>query len=333
MSDEDRPKFSADDRISRARERMSMDYEDPAPTRPAAVGGRPTENVLTRFLSSDTGTRRLVYGAAGLGGLLVLGIGGWALVGHHQHGIPIMGPPPVSMRTKPVDPGGMQLDSVAMPDEEGDAKAHPVPAPEKPNPEALAAQYGAQGEGDAGKPEGAPAPATGAEATGTGQAADQQAPAAAPPPADAQNTSAQEETEASSGGEEGDAAAAAQSAESNPKPKPATPVPAKDTAAASKAAPADTKASTVPHGGVEGGKYQVQLAAVQSEDEARKEWSRLKSRYPTLFGDSTPSFVRTEQNNATFYRLRVKGFASVATAREFCSAVRERGMACMVVRQ
>ncbi|GBR55989.1 hypothetical protein AA18889_0427 [Acetobacter senegalensis DSM 18889] len=89
----------------------------------------------------------------------------------------------------------------------------------------------------------------------------------------------------------------------------------------------------MPHGGVEGGKYQVQLAAVQSEDEARKEWSRLKSRYPTLFGDSTPSFVRTEQNNATFYRLRVKGFASVATAREFCSAVRERGMACMVVRQ
>lgn len=331
MSDEDRPKFSADDRISRARERMSMDYEDPAPTtRPTAVGSRLTENVLTRFLSSDTGTRRLVYGAAGLGGLLVLGIGGWALVGHHQHGIAIMGPPPVSMRTKPVDPGGMQLDSVAMPDEEGDAKAHPVPAPEKPNPEALAAQYGAQGKDDSGKSEGASALATGAEGSGAGQVADQQVPAT--PPADTQSTSAQEETETPSGGEEGDAAAA-QSAENNSKSKPTAPVPAKDTAAASKTAPADTKISTVPHGGVEGGKYQVQLAAVQNEDEARKEWSRLKARYPTLFGDSTPSFVRTEQNNATFYRLRVKGFASVATAREFCSAVRERGMACMVVRQ
>ncbi|ATI12749.1 MULTISPECIES: SPOR domain-containing protein [Acetobacter] len=332
MSDEDRPKFSADDRISRARERMSMDYEDPAPTRPTAVGGRPTENVLTRFLSSDTGTRRLVYGAAGLGGLLVLGIGGWALIGHHQHGIAIMGPPPVSMRTKPVDPGGMQLDSVAMPDEEGDPKAHPVPAPEKPNPEALAAQYGAQGESDSAKPEGVPVPATGAEGAGAGHAADQQA--AAAPPADAPSASAQEETEASTSGEEGDTAAA-QSVANNPKPKPDAAVPAKDkdTAAASKAAPADTKTSTVPHGGVEGGKYQVQLAAVQNEDEARKEWSRLKSRYPTLFGESTPSFVRTEQNNATFYRLRVKGFASVATAREFCSAVRERGMACMVVRQ
>ena len=325
MSDEDRPKFSADDRISRARERMSMDYEDPAPTRPSAVGSRPTENVLTRFLSSDTGTRRLVYGAAGLGGLLVLGIGGWALMGHHQHGIAIMGPPPVSMRTKPVDPGGMQLDSVAMPDEEGDPKAHPVPAPEKPNPEALAAQYGAQGGNDSGKTEGAPVPAIGAEGAGA-------EPTAAAPSADAQSTPAQEETEASTGGEEGDAAAA-QSVENNPKPKPATPVPTKDTAATSKAAPADTKTSTVPHGGVEGGKYQVQLAAVQNEDEARKEWSRLKSRYPTLFGDSTPSFVRTEQNNAKFYRLRVKGFASVATAREFCSAVRERGMACMAVRQ
>ncbi|GBR45843.1 SPOR domain-containing protein [Acetobacter pomorum] len=330
MSDEDRPKFSADDRISRARERMSMDYEDPAPTRPTAAGDRPTENVLTRFLSSDTGTRRLVYGAAGLGGLLVLGIGGWALMGHHQHGIPIMGPPPVSMRTKPVDPGGMQLDSVAMPDEEADAKAHPVPAPEKPNPEALAAQYGTQGGSDSGKPEEASAPAAGAE--GAGQGAEQQT--AAAPSASNQNTSAQEETESSTGVDEGDTAAAAQSSESEQKPKPATPAPApvKDTAAASKAAPADTKTSTVPHGGVEGGKYQVQLAAVQTEDEARKEWSRLKSRYPTLFGESTPSFVRTEQNNATFYRLRVKGFASVATAREFCSAVRERGMACMVVR-
>ncbi|WP_242401111.1 SPOR domain-containing protein [Acetobacter okinawensis] len=71
---------------------------------------------------------------------------------------------------------------------------------------------------------------------------------------------------------------------------------------------------------------------MQTEADAQKEWTRLKTRYPTLFGDVTPAFVRTEQNNATFYRLRVQGFGAVADAKDFCSSVRERGMACMVVR-
>lgn len=146
MSDDNKD-FSSDNRISRARERMSTDYDDTLPPRrpagPAGKGGV-ASSVLTQFLSSDAGTRKLVYGAAGLGGLLVLGIGGWALLGHHQSGIPVMGPPPVAMRTKPVDPGGMQLDGVAMPDTPDDGQAHPVPAPEKPNPTALAQQYGQQ---------------------------------------------------------------------------------------------------------------------------------------------------------------------------------------------
>ena len=83
---------------------------------------------------------------------------------------------------------------------------------------------------------------------------------------------------------------------------------------------------------IRSGGYQVQLAALQSDAEARKEWSRLKTRYPTLFGARTPSIVRTEQSSAVFYRLRVAGFDSSADAHAFCATARERGLACMVAR-
>ncbi|MFT8419787.1 MAG: SPOR domain-containing protein, partial [Acetobacter sp.] len=134
MSEDDRPNSTVEERISRARERMSMDYDDKPSTRPAMgsklAGSNRLMELLTTFLGSESGTRRLAYGAAGLGGLLVLGIGGWAVLGHRQSGIPVMGPPPVAMRTKPVDPGGMQLDTLALPETDTDQQGHPVPAPE-----------------------------------------------------------------------------------------------------------------------------------------------------------------------------------------------------------
>ena len=148
MSEDDRPNSTVEERISRARERMSMDYDDKPAPRPATgnklAGNSRLMELVTSFLGSESGTRRLAYGAAGLGGLLVLGIGGWAVLGHHQSGIPVLGPPPVAMRTKPVDPGGMQLDTLALPEADANVQGHPVPAPETPNPAALAAQYGAQ---------------------------------------------------------------------------------------------------------------------------------------------------------------------------------------------
>ncbi|MFT9160127.1 MAG: SPOR domain-containing protein, partial [Acetobacter sp.] len=161
----------ADDRINRARERMTMDYDDAA----EKADPNTLAILLSRFLGNGSATRWLIYGTAGLGGLLVLGIGGWALVRHHQSGIPVIGPPAVSMRTKPVDPGGMQLDSLAPASAADDQGDHPVPAPENPNPAALAAQYGATtppGPAGAatGNPAGNPTGADGAAAP-TGPAA------------------------------------------------------------------------------------------------------------------------------------------------------------------
>lgn len=340
MSDEDRQGSTVEDRISRARERMSMDYEDKPAPRPAMgskVAGNKVMDMVSGFLGSESGTRRLAYGAAGLGGLLVLGIGGWAVLGHHQSGIPVMGPPPVAMRTKPVDPGGMQLDTLALPDADANQQGHPVPAPEKPNPAALAAQYG-------GTPDAAPAGAVPPTADATGghagePAADAAATGAATPepaqPATAPAADGAPLKPVPSAALPAQAGGTAEGAEpAAPEPLKEAPVPTDDVSDGEEAAPvqkqAAQKATTAPRN--TGGKYQVQLAALQTEAEAQKEWARLKTRYPTLFGSVTPAFVRTEQNNATFYRLRVQGFGAVADAKDFCTSVRERGMACMVVR-
>ena len=336
MSEDDRPGSTVEDRISRARERMSMDYDDkPAPrsTTGGKLAGSGLLDMFSNILGSESGTRRLAYGAGGLGGLLVLGIGGWAVLGHHQSGIPVMGPPPVAMRTKPVDPGGMQLDTLALPDADATQQGHPVPAPEKPNPAALAAQYGGQP-----APAGAPAPSTAEDAAKAPAAGAVAADASPPAPAvqagagtsGAALKPVPSDTLPAQGAAVPDAQATA------PEPLKDAPIPTDDASdgeeeAAPVAKPAAKKAVTPPHGATSG-KYQVQLAALQTEAEAQKEWARLKTRYPTLFGSVTPAFVRTEQNNATFYRLRVLGFGAVADAKDFCASVRERGMACMVVR-
>ncbi|MFT8851665.1 SPOR domain-containing protein [Acetobacter orientalis] len=356
-------RFPSDANRGRARERMSADYDDTPPRRSPAAGrtappaGGAVSQALSQFLNSDTGTRRLVYGAAGLGGLLLVGIGGWALVGHHQSGIPVLGPPPVAMRTKPVDPGGMQLDGVTMP-EADDGQAHPVPAPEKPNPTALAAQYGQEAAktdaattaaagaqpqaattaaaGTAGQG-GADSAAKGAEGQGGPTSPDGQAPAQAGADV-AQPTTL---PEAGSGSDDDSAAGDTAAAAAPPAAPARTVTPPKAVAkapvAAAPSAPAKAVAEQLPPPSPvpapTGGKYRVQLAALQSDAQAQQEWSRLKTRYPALFGDRTPVVEKIQRDNAVFYRLRVGGFASTAETRAFCSAVRERGLACAQVHQ
>lgn len=359
--DSPQDRFPSDTNKGRARERMSADYDDTPPTRrpvgrQAPPAGGAVAQALSQFLNSDTGTRRLVYGAAGLGGLLLVSIGGWALVGHHQSGIPVLGPPPVAMRTKPVDPGGMQLDGVTMP-EADDGQAHPVPAPEKPNPTALAAQYGqeaaktdaASNAATGGPAQGAAPVAGAAQGTDAPKGAEPQTQGAGPEGTQVAGEDMQPTTlpEAGSGSEDesaaGDAAAAAVPAVGAAATTPAAP------AKATQAAKAVTKAAPMPSAVAQAvpdklpppspvpapskGKYRVQLAALQTDAQAQQEWSRLKTRYPVLFGDRTPVIEKIQRDNAVFYRLRVGGFASTAETRAFCSAVRDRGLACAQVHQ
>ncbi|GBQ65348.1 SPOR domain-containing protein [Komagataeibacter swingsii] len=135
----------------------------------------------SNLLGDDPLTRRLVYGAAGLGGVLVVAIGGWSLFGHHQGGIPILGPPPGPVRVKPADPGGMQILGAGdgMPADGGVMRLSPPP--EQPQPDAMARQYG-QAAGD-GEPAPAPAQAAPAVPPATPPAADTSASPPAPQPA------------------------------------------------------------------------------------------------------------------------------------------------------
>ncbi|MGY6769185.1 SPOR domain-containing protein [Komagataeibacter xylinus] len=145
-----------------ARERMGTDSNPDlnarAPMEPAddigpratpprgGRGGTDFRALLARFagsslLGDDPLTRKLVYGAAGLGGILVIAIGGWSLFGHHEGGIAVLGPPPGPVRVKPADPGGMQILGA------GDGMAADggvmrlSPPPEQPQPDAMARQY------------------------------------------------------------------------------------------------------------------------------------------------------------------------------------------------
>lgn len=92
-------------------------------------------------------------------------------------------------------------------------------------------------------------------------------------------------------------------------------------------------ASTVappPAGAGTGSATQVQLAAMNSEQGARREWQRLQAALPSLFDQRQPLVEKVEVDGHTFWRLRTGGFANVAAATEFCANVRAKGNGCTI---
>lgn len=136
----------------------------------------------------DPGTRRLALIAGGLGGLLVVVVGGWSLLGHHHDvGIPVIEPEPGPVRSRPVDPGGMQLMSTQVAQTNGPGAQSLAPGPEQAAPQALQAAVDAARRADmpapaprakVDRPPAVPEPAP-ANVTGAGNVA---MPAAAPVP-------------------------------------------------------------------------------------------------------------------------------------------------------
>ncbi|MBE7620179.1 SPOR domain-containing protein [Komagataeibacter sp. FXV2] len=317
-----------EDRLNRQRERMSRDYDEDddigprtpmEPTDadgPTGRGRRGILSSLTRVGSgllggNDPMTRKLLLGAAGLGGLLIVFVGGWSLFGHHQNGIPVIGPPPGPLRVKPTDPGGMQVLGADGPGAgDGGDGAHMAPGPEQPRPDDMARQYGqaetpapAAGDGAAPAQAGPAAPGVQAQPLASAQSDAGPSPAPSPPPQGAPAPQAEATQEEASPDEDEHASAPA---------------------------PAAHHAAAATHAA--GGQYGVQLAALDSEAAAQKSWGRLQRQYASLFGDRQPAIVRAEHNGTVFYRLRVKGFASTAQASAFCQQVKAHGLACNPVR-
>ena len=245
----------------------------------------------------DPGTKLLAMFAGGIGTLLVVVVGGWSLLGHHNSGgIPVIEPPPGPVRVKPVDPGGMQLMGAQAPAaSNGSAAQELAPGPEAPAPEALQQQVDAARQADAPpKPTAAvppaltqsrpPAVATAPAATAPAPPQPLAAPAPVAPPAVHQ------------------------------------PVTSADAApAAGDAASTDSLAAHGP---------EVQLAALDTEAAAQAEWSRLTRQAPGLFASRHPAILRASRGGREFFRLRTGGFANLAEATAFCGQAKAAGVAC-----
>jgi hypothetical protein len=104
----------------------------------------PSYRVPRRHDRHDGNTRRLALIACGIGGALLLLFGAWSLAGSHRGGVPVIQAASGPVRTKPENPGGMQVagqnESILDGDAQPDSKAALAPPPEAPAPQALKAE-------------------------------------------------------------------------------------------------------------------------------------------------------------------------------------------------
>lgn len=80
--------------------------------------------------------------------------------------------------------------------------------------------------------------------------------------------------------------------------------------------------------------YQIQIAAVRSEDKATSEWERLKKKHGDLLGGYTLNVVRADlgADKGIFYRLRAGPIASEDVAKALCGNLAKRKVGCLIVR-
>lgn len=89
-------------------------------------------------------------------------------------------------------------------------------------------------------------------------------------------------------------------------------------------------AAPPPAGAGTGTGTEVQLAAMNSEQGAIREWQQLQNSLPGLFEARQPLVSKVLVDGHTFWRLRTGGFANIAEATSFCAAVRAKGKGCAI---
>jgi hypothetical protein len=243
--------------------------------------------------------------AAGAVGVVILGVGGYALVAHRSHGIPVVEADSSPIRVRPADPGGMVAEGTEESNVGADGKpaaASVAPPAEAPEPGALRAQIAAATRQasvpkpvPAPVPVPAPAPPVVAQALPPAPPAVQRASLSVPPAPSPAPVSAMPETRPA-------AHAAAKV------PAPAVPAPV----------------------GAVSGSMQVQLAALETQEAALAEWQRLAKRMPDLLGPRRPAVVQAQHDGKTIWRLRTGGFSDTAAATTFCTQVRAKGAGCAI---
>lgn len=109
---------------------------------PAAGGHAYRTSYRAQTGRMDGMTRKLLVAAVVLGGALLAGMGGWALLGHRTAAVPVIEADGRPLRVKPANAGGMQVagaDEQVMGDQAGRPQAM-APRTEAPAPQALRAQ-------------------------------------------------------------------------------------------------------------------------------------------------------------------------------------------------
>ena len=78
--------------------------------------------------------------------------------------------------------------------------------------------------------------------------------------------------------------------------------------------------------------FNIQIAALRSEDAAAREWKRVKAANTTLLGALEPIYQRATTSKGVFFRVRT-GPLSKNAARDICAALKAKGQACLVVKR
>jgi hypothetical protein len=83
--------------------------------------------------------------------------------------------------------------------------------------------------------------------------------------------------------------------------------------------------NTAPHG-----KYGVQVAAPQSEADARKAIDMLRAKHPKLLVKEWATINRVELPNGVFYRVVVGPYATAQQAERLCTNLKAEGAPCFI---
>ena len=81
------------------------------------------------------------------------------------------------------------------------------------------------------------------------------------------------------------------------------------------------------------GRLRLQLGAMRSESEARGAWERLKHKNTDLLGNLSAVAVRADLGGkGVYYRIETGPISDPSTADRVCGELRQRHLACMIVR-
>jgi hypothetical protein len=291
-------------------------------------------------------TRLILTIALGLLALAAVGVAiRHVLVGEGQQvaadaTVPVIKPDDKPIKTKPEDRGGMAVpnqDKLVYQDV-GKGEGATGAEPEKLLPPAEKPQIPApkSGTATAAKDNAAaatmPAPASSdmpASPPAVAQSETPTAPAAAPAPSANAPVALTAPTAPS-------AAMSASATHPDAKKKDAAAAAKPTTVAAAAPAPAPTAPAAKPAASpasTGGGTWQVQLAAMKSEAEAREAWKKALAANKDLLGTLTEEIVQADLGaRGTFYRLRA-GPLDEAGAKNLCAELAKHNQACIVARK